>query len=340
MIHLHLPINFLHVVGQLARYMHVWYRYRPESVLRTTLRHIEFFRMAMRTKSITKTAQALNVSQPAVSHALKEMELQLGITLFVRANGKIRATAEAVELQPDVDRIYGCFTAFNLKAEEIKHARGGQINIAAIPVLAMATIPKAMGLLKRDRPSASVTLRSMTTSDVIAQVKDERVQLGFIARPIEEPGVGLEPLMSTDFCCFLPDGHRLTHKALITAEDLRDETVIAIGTINPPGIVFRADAAPHAQIVTVETNNAFTAAAMVRAGVGVAVIDPLPLCDHPTDGITVRPFAPSFALTVSAVFSRKRPLSKMEIETVAHVRKVLHQYVDILRDKNIPAQKI
>ncbi|MBJ3775551.1 LysR family transcriptional regulator [Acuticoccus mangrovi] len=307
--------------------------------MRATFRHIQFLKTAVETGSITQTAKELNVSQPAVSHALRELEAQLGLTLFVRSAGRIRPTAEALALREDADRVLGAAAGFAIHAEELRTQAGGNIDVAAIPVLSLATMPAAVGLLKAEMPFSSIAIRSMTTDDVIKQVVTERAHLGFVARPVQEAGVSLEPLMETDFCCFLPEGHPLTTREFVRNEDLDHETIIAIGTVNPPGIAFRPDGNDHRRAITVETNNAFTAAEMVRRGVGVAVIDPLPLCDYPAEGIAVRPFVPSFSLTVSAVHSLQRPHSKLERAFVEKVRSILHNYADILNERGIFARK-
>ena len=59
------------------------------------LRHVEVFYAIMRAGTLTEAARALNVSQPAVSAALKQLERQLNMRLFDRVGGRLRATPEA-----------------------------------------------------------------------------------------------------------------------------------------------------------------------------------------------------------------------------------------------------
>ena len=290
--------------------------------LRINFRHLEIFRLLMKTKNLTETAKLLRVSQPAISQSLRELEGQLGLTLFVRAAGRVRPTPEAVDLLPEVERVFGQVSMLTGKADQLKDAQGGRLDIAAIPVLAMSGLPEALKQFRTDRPLSRLMLMSAGTSEVISAVKEESVNLGFIATPIEDPSVGVEPLLDTEFCCFLPPGHRLAELKEITVDDFGNETLIALTTQSPPGLHFRNELARRKkdQLVGVETNNAFSALAMVEAGVGIAVLDPLPALSGLKTGVSIRPFRPSVPITVAAIFSRHRPLSKIELQFIERVR--------------------
>ena len=71
------------------------------------LRHVEVFHAIMRAGTITEAARVLNVTQPAVSAALKQLERRLGMNLFDRVGGRLQPTPEARALLPDVAEIFG-----------------------------------------------------------------------------------------------------------------------------------------------------------------------------------------------------------------------------------------
>ncbi len=62
------------------------------------LRHLEIFYAVMTCGSLSRAAEALNISQPAASKALKSAEMKLGFTLFQRVRGKLLPTSEAITL--------------------------------------------------------------------------------------------------------------------------------------------------------------------------------------------------------------------------------------------------
>ena len=70
-------------------------------------RQIEVFRMVMRCGTLTGAAEALNVSQPALSQILLHTEDELGFKLFQRVKGRLIPTPEAEEIYPEVERLFG-----------------------------------------------------------------------------------------------------------------------------------------------------------------------------------------------------------------------------------------
>ncbi len=70
------------------------------------LRHLEIFYAVMTCGSLSRAAEALNISQPAASKALKSAEMKLGFTLFQRVRGKLLPTSEAITLFEKAQSIY------------------------------------------------------------------------------------------------------------------------------------------------------------------------------------------------------------------------------------------
>ena len=84
-----------------------------------SLRHIEVFYAIMRAGTITEAARILNVSQPAVSVALKHFESRIGMRLFDRAGGRLKPTPEAKALLPDVAEIFGRLSAVERFSQDL-----------------------------------------------------------------------------------------------------------------------------------------------------------------------------------------------------------------------------
>src|SRR5688572_2447914 len=114
-------------------------------------RHLETLQLFAQTRSVTETARLMNVTQPAVSQTLKDMELQLGFSIFVRVSGRTRLTEEAMQLLPRVERLLTQANSLKSYAVELRDARAGQLSVAAIPSLAGAIIPTAMARFRDER---------------------------------------------------------------------------------------------------------------------------------------------------------------------------------------------
>ena len=109
------------------------------------LRHLEAFRAVMLSGSVTHAAQSLNLSQPAVSKMLAELEHQLGFQLFQRSRGSaLTVTPEADAFYYEVERSFSGIAALKRVAEDIRNMATGTLRIAALPALAVSFLPRVI----------------------------------------------------------------------------------------------------------------------------------------------------------------------------------------------------
>ena len=92
-------------------------------------RQIEVFRMVMRCGTLTSAAEALNVSQPALSQILLHTEDELGFKLFQRVKGRLIPTPEAEDLYPEVERLFGDLEALRGRARDLRHGKAGIVRL-------------------------------------------------------------------------------------------------------------------------------------------------------------------------------------------------------------------
>ncbi|MEK1931977.1 MAG: LysR family transcriptional regulator, partial [Pararhizobium sp.] len=92
-------------------------------------RQLEIFRAIMREGTITAAANALSVSQPAISKVLLHLESQLGYALFDRIGGRLVPTMEAHLLYADVDRVFRQMEALNSLARDVGANKIGLLRI-------------------------------------------------------------------------------------------------------------------------------------------------------------------------------------------------------------------
>ena len=312
------------------------------AILQPSVRHLEMFRLLMRTGSLTETARMMRVSQPAISQSLRELEGQLGFELFLRGKGQIRPTDEALDLVPEIDRLFAQVSSLSSRVSELRDSRAGKIAISTIPVMATSIIPPAIVAFRRDRPRAKILLESLPTNEVVDHVRQEITDVGFIVQPIEETAIRVEPLFRTSFCCLLPEGHPLGVRKAISTEDLLDTPVITLSTQTPPGLFLQEELRRRdpESFFAIETNNANAATALVRSGAGLAIIDPLPLLDVERPRVIVRPFEPASPVTVTALFSRNRTLPRIGSQFMQRIREALSHGAAVLKALGVSAETI
>ena len=306
------------------------------------LRQLEVFLLLMKTRSLTETARLMYVTQPSVSQTLRELENQIGIELFYRRSGRIRPTEEAMILLPEVERLFSQVGSFAFRANELRDTLGGKIAVACVPVLSGRSLPLSIERMLKVRPRLNITLQSVTTSEVLQLVKSETVELGFVFGPITEGGIGIEPILETQFAYMIPRDHPLASRERLTAADLKGQQLIVLSPMTPPGLLLRDALRRHNadNLVQVTTNSAYAALSLLRTTGMIAIIDPFPILDLATEDIVIRPFEPAIKMTVAVTFSRHRAIPKIALQFVKEARAVLSEQAARLNELGIPTRML
>jgi DNA-binding transcriptional LysR family regulator len=305
----------------------------------TTLRQIEVFRLIMLTRNLTEAARLLGVSQPAVSQSLKELETQLGLTLFVRFGSRISPTGEARLLLPEAERLLGQMGVLQGRAIELRDAGAGSLQIASMPNVAACILPAAVTSFLRERPRVNVKLNAHIIREVVRQVRQEGADLGFVYAPVDDPAVAIEPILQAPMVCVLRPDHRLAARAQVELTDLADEQVILLDTLNTPGLyLHRCIEESGVRIKrAVETNLSFAALSMVRSGAGIFVTDPIVLLSGFGQGLVIREVRPTIAVDLVAIYARQRPVPRLAVRFMAHLKPAAVELCAVLRDMGCEA---
>jgi DNA-binding transcriptional LysR family regulator len=306
------------------------------------LRQLEVFRLLMRTRNLTETARLLRISQPAISQSLRNLERQFGFELFGRAGGRIVPTTEAVAMLPEVERLFVQITALGARTEELRDERAGSLSIATIPTLTHTVLPKAIQALRRERPRLRVSIESCEQPALLRQIKLDAAEIGFSYSPIMEPGVAAEPIFRTRMVCFLPAGHPLANRPTLGPADLVGTPVAVLSPSTSPGLLLREAFEKHklANIDLIETNAASAAIGLVKEGGAVALMDVLALFAAGGTRLEAVPFEPDIPLVLTAIYSRQRPVGRVVVRFLAHVRAVLDDLCVELRARGLPGERL
>ncbi len=309
--------------------------------MRINLRQMEIFRLLMHVRNVTETARALHISQPAVSSAIKELEAHLGLPLFLRSKGGLRPTAEAHQLLPDVERLLLQAGNIHNRAREFADAQAGSLNITGIPNLMGQLLPRAVARFKAERPGVKIQLVGHATTEVTTRIMQETMDIGFAFLPIYETGVAIEPVLETQLICLMHPSHRLADRAALSREDLVGEVLLGQAAYTPSGLALRESERGSAAAAdsTIETNLSIAMASLVRENLGIGITDALVVCSPIGRDLVARPYLPETKLTLAAIYSRHRPVSRTVVGFMAAVQKGLDEAVTELRGRGIYAER-
>lgn len=261
------------------------------------VRQLEAFQAVVLTGSVTAAANRMNVSQPAVSQLLGQLERTCGFKLFDRRGGKIHLTREAEMLHAEVDRMFVNVDRISRVATAIRENSWGALRIAAFPAIARCLMPEIILEFQKDHVATRFHIQSMRSRTVIDAVAAQHVDIGISSIAGDRPEVESDLVHTMRAICLLPSQHRLAELPSIHARDLEGEAFISLGLQDSSkSIVDRVfDQLTVRRKIPIESGQSETIYSFVAAGAGLSVVDPL--CVYNQNGlndsrVSVRPFLP------------------------------------------------
>lgn len=286
------------------------------------LRQVEVFYAVMRAGTITEAARVLNVTQPAVSAALKQLESRLRMPLFDRVGGRLQPTPEARALMPDVAEIFGRIGAVERMSQDLAAGARGVISIAATPPLCDGFVAKAVATFVAKRPAVKVSLQSMPTPVVLDRVLNREVDIGISYEPVVSAAVRSEEIMRATIGCILPARHPLAKRKSIRIRDLEPYPIVTYlpQALLRPYIDRAMSDKKTALRIAVETGLSSTANMLAFHGAGIAVVETALFTVRPMPGFVARPLEPRIELKGLLLRPRQAHASRALTDFIAHLR--------------------
>lgn len=286
-----------------------------------TLRHIEIFHAVMTSGNVTAAASLLHSSQPTVSRELARLEKLLGLQLFERVKGRLQPTAQGLLLFEEVQRSwYGLDRIVNA-AEGLRQFRQGELSLVCLPVFSQSLLPLLCQPFMARYPEVSLNIIPQESPLLEEWLSAQRYDLGLTETTQTPAGTRRTALFTGNEVCVLPASHPLTRKPVLTPEDFAGENYISLSRHDSYRQLLD-DLFHQHQVqrrLVMETHSAASVCAMVRAGVGISVVNPLTALDYAGEQLTVRRFSIDVPFTASLIHPSHRPASALVSAFSAHL---------------------
>lgn len=281
-------------------------------MIRLTLRQLEVFvSIANQQGHVTRAAQAIGMTQAAASMAIADLEHQLDARLFDRAGKQLMLNETGRILLQRAQAVLD-------RAAEIQMLAAGSKSVFDIRLGASVTVgnhllPPVLARFKQSFPNGQIRVMRYNTDQVLAQLSDFSIELGFVEGPVEDSRFLTFPWKKDKLAIFAPAGHPLANKKL-TAADLAD----AAWVMREPGSgtrkVFERSLAALGIVprIALELEQPAAIRECVKAGLGLGCLSRLELEDAIADGQIVPLKAPLLDLgrDINIVLHRQKYVSE------------------------------
>jgi|HigsolmetaAR204D_1030405.scaffolds.fasta_scaffold02078_8 DNA-binding transcriptional LysR family regulator len=286
------------------------------------IRQMEVFWAIMRTGSVTGAAKLLGISQPAVSKLLKHTEDTIGMELFTRRSGKLYPSPEAIQLFDFADAIFDNVEKMRQATFDFRDSLSGRIQVASVPTLAETMLAAPVARFLRSRPRVSLSVKLLTTEQIVNRVALRQADLGLVYGPIDDTAINAVNLRPAKVTCFVNRRHRLSGNSTIRAADLKGERIISFHRYTPWGLTIWSalESGGCAVGTIIECNHAVAAIAMASAGSGVAIVAGSEGLDRIFPDVVVRPFLPEVVIQPQVIYRRTSPPTRLSAALLEEIR--------------------
>jgi DNA-binding transcriptional LysR family regulator len=257
------------------------------------LRQIEAFKAVVENGTVSRAAELMNITQPALSKLIAHLEFDAGIKLFDRVKGRLAPTEHAMRLHSEVERIFSGVRQVENALTAIRREEQGRLAVGTMAALAGSFVQQATSTFLRRRTNVFCSIQQLNSTWIVEWLVARKLDIGLVSARIDNPYVILEPLMELPLVCILPRGHQLAENTVIEPHHLDGTPFLTFQAETFVGrlvdeMLTKYSVQPNTILVS---NVAPTLCEFVTAGLGVALVHPL-MVSGLEDRLAVRRFDP------------------------------------------------
>jgi LysR family transcriptional regulator, carnitine catabolism transcriptional activator len=274
-------------------------------------RKLRYFLAVVDEGAVTKAAQRLHVAQPSLSQALRALERELGVELFIRVGRGIRLSSAGAALVGPARQVLRASDHVRETVSGVVELRAGAIDLAALPTLAVDPMAALIGRFRERYAGVQVRVLEPESADgVRALVRDGSCELGATHLPLALEGLLAHPLGEQELLFVLPPKEPHRRRRALSAAELAEIPLV----VSPPGTSTRllleqalaeVDVVPQ---IAVQTAAREAIVPLVLSGAGAALLPAALAREAERRGAVVRPARPAITRQVGLI-RREAPLS-------------------------------
>ncbi len=235
--------------------------------------HLESFVEVASTGNLSRAAQSLFVTQPALTARLKSLEGDLGVKLFVRTARGMKLSDAGRAFLPYAQRTLAMASEGRQAIAALREGATGELVIAAAPAVSTYLLPSILRSFRSTHPNVRLGVRTGHTEEVLDMVLREQVHIG-LGRPIRHPEIELIPIFEDEMMLVVSARHPFASRGKVRMDELAQERLILFDRTSSyhelTSALFRQAGVVPASVM--ELDNVEAAKKMVQQGLGVALL--------------------------------------------------------------------
>ena len=190
-------------------------------------RRLQVFHSVARHLSFTKAAEALHMTQPAVTFQVRQLEEQFNTRLFDRTHNRISLTEAGERVYHYAKQIFELYARMEGEVRELTGEVSGVVILGASTTIAEYMLPSLLGAFKRKFPDVVIRLQVSNTDGIVAMVEDNAIDLGVVEGPVTNKSLAAEVFRIDKLVAVLPPEHPLAGSDRVPVADVLKYPFIA-----------------------------------------------------------------------------------------------------------------
>lgn len=178
--------------------------------MKITSRQLKAFLVLADTGNFSRTAEHIGLSQPTLSQIIRDLESELGASLFDRTTRRVELTEAGRTFRGGALRTLKEMERTFSDVRDLTELRRGRLRVAGPPFLAATILPRAVAAFARLHPGVRVEISDVTNDEMLIRLMDGRADLCIGTIPLGQADVRSIPLLSEDMMIFCLKDHPLT----------------------------------------------------------------------------------------------------------------------------------
>jgi DNA-binding transcriptional LysR family regulator len=206
---------------------------------------------------------------------MKHAESSVGIKLFSRRGGRYSPTAEANAIFSQINGVYGKVEDLQFVISRIKRGSATELKIGSVPSIGQVMVPRAIVDLRKAFPNLIIEVDILKIEEAVDYLLLGKGELVTVSDELDHPMLTTVPLARGRLKCIVPEGHPLSRRARVTADEIVKYPLIGVDATDPYGRimanVFTSRALSYE--VAIRARFGSTVCALVSHGLGISVVD-------------------------------------------------------------------
>jgi len=295
---------------------------------RPSIRQLEYLVAVADHLNFREAAASCNVTQPALSTQLQQLEALLGVQLFERDTRRVVATAAGLQLAQEARGILAATDHLLDSARAAGEPLSGRLRLGVIPTVAPYLLPSVVQAARDAHPDLVLLLQEDQTDRIVQRLHSGELDLLLLALDVDLRGAAELPLFSDPFVLACPSGHPLASRDVLAESDLDGESVLLL----EEGHCLRDHALPICKSAGMTEYADFRATSlgtllqMVGAGIGVTLVPEMAIAGETNcnPGVAFRPFDEGGPSRSIGVAWRKSSAREDEFKALAETIRAAH----------------